>query len=312
MNQKGPLLTIIHFGGVLFPMIIRFLRIFAFLMCAFTTGIVDAHTLHVGNKTFALSQIKYTTPSLACKISDETWYGTLITAPLTDTLHIKYDDTTYSLCEPFTDTVNYTYDNDGRLISADENLWLKVPPQQTPNKVVIYSKIHPGPNIKTQMGIKLLRYAGTMLYGNYIAENNSYRFFSTSNGTMYFDLAGARISANNQFLINQYYEFEIGNHYVLNLNTGYRLSGTPRTNFQQSLMDTNLAIIGGDSSHSTFELHYLKIWDNGTLVRDMVPVPACMKIGNFVVPENGMWDIVEQKFYGNANSTGTIIYGRDE
>ena len=42
-----------------------------------------------------------------------------------------------------------------------------------------------------------------------------------------------------------------------------------------------------------------------------VPVPIGLKIGDFVVPENGMWDIVEQKFYGNMG-TGEFIYGVDE
>ena len=42
----------------------------------------------------------------------------------------------------------------------------------------------------------------------------------------------------------------------------------------------------------------------------MVGVPCGLKIGDFVVPENGMWDIVEQKFYGNMG-TGEFIYGVD-
>jgi hypothetical protein len=46
------------------------------------------------------------------------------------------------------------------------------------------------------------------------------------------------------------------------------------------------------------------------LVRHFVPVPCGLKIGDFVVPENGMWDIVEQKFYGN-DGTGEFIYGVD-
>ena len=114
-----------HLGGVLFPMTIRFLRIFTFFMCAFTTGIVNAHTLHVGNYSFALSQTKYTTPSLAFAIGNETWYGMLTISPLTNTLHVKYNNQTYSLCEPFVDTENYTYDANGRLIGADEDLYLQ-------------------------------------------------------------------------------------------------------------------------------------------------------------------------------------------
>ena len=58
-------------------------------------------------------------------------------------------------------------------------------------------------------------------------------------------------------------------------------------------------------------MYYAKIWDNDTLVRHFVPVPCGLQIGDFVVPSNGMWDIVEQKFYGNMG-TGDFIYGVDE
>ena len=41
-----------------------------------------------------------------------------------------------------------------------------------------------------------------------------------------------------------------------------------------------------------------------------MPVPRGLQVGDFIVPENGMWDIVEQKFYGNMGS-GEFIYGVD-
>ena len=44
--------------------------------------------------------------------------------------------------------------------------------------------------------------------------------------------------------------------------------------------------------------YYFIIRDNEIMVRHFVPVPAGLQIGDFTVPENGMWDIVEQKFYG--------------
>ncbi len=46
-------------------------------------------------------------------------------------------------------------------------------------------------------------------------------------------------------------------------------------------------------------VYYFKMTDNGKLVRDMVP---CEYNGKY-----GMWDLVEGKFYGNANSTGAFI-----
>ena len=57
-------------------------------------------------------------------------------------------------------------------------------------------------------------------------------------------------------------------------------------------------------------IYNTKIYEDDVLVRHFVPVPCGLKIGDFVVPENGMWDIVEQKFYGNMG-TGEFIYGVD-
>ena len=55
----------------------------------------------------------------------------------------------------------------------------------------------------------------------------------------------------------------------------------------------------------------VKIYEDDTLVRHFVPVPCGLKIGDYTVPQNGMWDIVEQKFYGNSG-TGEFLYGSDE
>lgn len=58
-----------------------------------------------------------------------------------------------------------------------------------------------------------------------------------------------------------------------------------------------------------------KIYDyfckrNGRPFVYIVPVPQGLKIGNFTVPSNGMYDMVEQKFYPNAG-TGEFVYGKD-
>ncbi|MBR1380784.1 MAG: hypothetical protein IJ560_04350 [Alphaproteobacteria bacterium] len=58
------------------------------------------------------------------------------------------------------------------------------------------------------------------------------------------------------------------------------------------------------------KIYYVYIYDNDELIRNMVPVPAGLRIGDYTVPSNGMWDMVEQKFYQNSG-TGEFIYGRD-
>ena len=46
------------------------------------------------------------------------------------------------------------------------------------------------------------------------------------------------------------------------------------------------------------KMYYCKIWDNGTLIRDFIPI---LRISGDV----GMYDLVQHKFYGNAG-TGTF------
>ena len=69
-----------------------------------------------------------------------------------------------------------------------------------------------------------------------------------------------------------------------------------------------LLLKGAASEHPKLKIYYFKVYDKGKLVRNFVPIYKGAKIGDFVVPENGMWDIVEQKFYPNAG-TGSFTYG---
>lgn len=59
------------------------------------------------------------------------------------------------------------------------------------------------------------------------------------------------------------------------------------------------------------QIYNFKIYDKHQTKLNFIPVPKGMVINGYVVPENGMWDTVEQKFYGNSG-TGEFIYGVDE
>ena len=50
--------------------------------------------------------------------------------------------------------------------------------------------------------------------------------------------------------------------------------------------------------------------DGTTLSYKFVPVPEGLQIGNYTVPSNGLFDIVNQQFYPNDKS-GTFTYGKD-
>jgi len=61
---------------------------------------------------------------------------------------------------------------------------------------------------------------------------------------------------------------------------------------------------------SSTKIYLSKIWNNEELVQYLVPVPEGLQIGSYKVPSNGMFDIVEQKFYANSGS-GEFIWGVD-
>lgn len=49
----------------------------------------------------------------------------------------------------------------------------------------------------------------------------------------------------------------------------------------------------------------VKIWDRDRLVRDLIPVAKGDKIYDYIMPENGMFDLITEIFFGNSNEGGT-------
>ena len=48
----------------------------------------------------------------------------------------------------------------------------------------------------------------------------------------------------------------------------------------------------------------VKIWDRDRLVRDMIPVAEGDKVYNYTMPGNGLFDLITEIFFGNANEGG--------
>ena len=289
-------------------------------------GVAQARILHVGDNTIKLSQTKTTTPALHVRVGDEVWYGAMVPTFVKNTLHVRYNSIEYSVlqCEPFTDTTNYTYDESGQLIGANENLYLEKKYSQAPfiNTGIIGDKDNLSFNIKYKFQNVPKPNEWAVLFGNKISNpgtqddhnvymivffNNTARIFTNSaeNGFPTYTL---RLK-NNEFYDMYISQQEI----ILNGNQLQKDSGIIRVGEKNT---SNIALFNSKASPRETPLTYelsifsFKIWDNDILVRHFVPVPCGLKIGDFVVPENGMWDIVEQKFYGNSG-TGEFIYGVD-
>jgi hypothetical protein len=105
----------------------------------------------------------------------------------------------------------------------------------------------------------------------------------------------------NSFPINQKFEFEVGNNYVKKNETTV-LTGTTISSFTG---DCPIQILRDNPTSSSTcakgKVYYLKIYNSGTLVRNMLP---CKNISGIL----GLYDIVNNIFYTNAG-TGTFTAG---
>lgn len=99
------------------------------------------------------------------------------------------------------------------------------------------------------------------------------------------------------------------NQKLTDLESGTVLQNYNNTwSFDGSLTNT-LRIFSNNTNNTVkYYIYQTKIIENNTVLHQFVPVPKGLIIGDFIVPSNGMFDIIEQKFYPNQG-TGTFEIG---
>ena len=141
------------------------------------------------------------------------------------------------------------------------------------------------------------------LVGTYTASNqHSYRLFNHQ-GVCYWDCGDATEGSGRIFggsmPAGQVFEVECGNLYVKDLVSGQTIiSGASVSAFTHN----ESICVFGNTNFSKARVYYLKIFDGGQLVRDMLP---CRRDSDGAV---GMYDLIGGNFYGNSG-TGTIVAG---
>lgn len=288
--------------------------IIIFLFIPFTAFGAHEHILHIGDDYLYLNSEKNTIPSLNVKIGDDVFYANMSTCPFkinSDSereLHISYEGKEYYV---FDDTVDlYEFDENANLIGANPCLCLEstgtqyidtgfMPNQDTRIVATVYQKYLMGANI----------------FGERRAYADKSFMVICTNEKVYRDdynrslVTGAQCRTNEKILIDK--NKNITTFFDMNFVNIFQVSHS-YSDFQASysvlLFGVNTSVIG--ISPQGFRFYEVYIYDNDVLVRHFVPVPAGLIIGDYVVPSNGMWDIVEQKFYGNSG-TGNFIYGID-
>ena len=295
-----------------------------------TAGVAHARILHVGDNTIKLSQTKTTTPALHVRVGDEVWYGMMVPTFVKNTLHVRYNNVEYSVlqCAPFTDTTNYTYDESGRLIGVNENVYLESTGTQW-----IQTNYWPTAGTSAQIEVIATRTGVNQNYGGVAGSyatgtlvRTPYMYFaplvyaSWGPATYYFNnYHTTSLHMSNGDRVNGYLSVNPENTEALSIIKNLT-TGAEKETKQSGYLDAETTITLYGTGHyvsmdvpgelAYAKMFYYKIWQGENLVRHFVPVPCGLKIGDFVVPSNGMWDIVEQKFYGNSG-TGEFFYGVD-
>lgn len=102
------------------------------------------------------------------------------------------------------------------------------------------------------------------------------------------------------------------NSFLEDLTTGTILSQTTDTkNFAGGTRTTTI-FAGSTGFQSDYYIYTVKIYESDVLLHHFVPVPSGLHIGDYVVPSNGMWDIVTQQFFGPVAGSGNFLFGSDE
>lgn len=206
---------------------------------------------------------------------------------------------------------NYVIEN-GVLTWANPNIYL-----QSSGTQYIDTDIIANGNTGIETKYDISNYQ--MLFGARTSfANNCFNFFRES---------GCRFDYNNKSYITTNtgdwnlptsgtflsYPTENGYYFQTKNSDGEIIYGTtPIGNFETP---ANMCLFacntnGTVSGFSTSKIYYFKIYNEGVLVRHFVPVPSGLVIGDFTCPSAGMFDIVNQEFYGNSG-TGSFTYGKN-
>lgn len=158
------------------------------------------------------------------------------------------------------------------------------------------------PNTTTVAQFKVynVEATGDVIFGYYAgSDSQDWRFFNAWEG-MYFDRINYRISDGN-FYPGSWRKFELGNYYVKDLQTGTTLLQGSATTFT-GYSNITLGYNASANTISKNKWGYVKIYQNGDLVFDAIPV----RVGQI----GYMYDRVSQQLLQNSGS-GNFVLGND-
>lgn len=214
------------------------------------------------------------------------------------------------------DGMGYLFSSDGRLIGTSENVYLESTGTQR-----IDSGYVPNRNFGFDAVLYVAGNSPIPIFGQRSVKSTS----TIEDTTCLFDVGldlfggGRNKDGDNALLKHNYlYKVSLENQMFSKYNYKTQSALKKKVTYGSGtigygniyVFSVNNGGIPDERISDGLKIYQLSFYDGDTLVRDFVPVPAGMVINGYVVPSNGMWDIVEQKFYGNSG-TGEFIYGVD-
>ena len=314
------------------------MRKLLFVLSLFVAGLAHARVLHVDDNVIKLSQTKTTDPALHVRVGDELWYANMgrCKLPMNEStdkeLKVRYNNTDYWV----SDHTGYII-QDGKLTDVLCNVYL----MGTGTQWIDTEHI---PTLVTRSELELkfsddeYKASGTATFFGIldIPANSAYTVnfggqqvqsstvfpwicqWNGNGGPSWCNHPSSFAVSTKQKTTKQTFILDAKNNYAQYGTVSHELHGRKTVETHaitlfgvRTISKDGIESVSVYSRNNAMYIYSTKIYEDDVLVRHFVPVPCGLQIGDFVVPSNGMWDIVEQKFYGNMG-TGDFIYGVDD
>lgn len=265
----------------------------------------DSTYLHAGENLYKVLTQRRTTPSICLGMDNKTYYVSLVPTEIEAGLAVEYNNKTYSGCNI---TNDYCVTN-GKLYWVDPLVYLKSNGTQYINTGVV-------PDLNTAIEIEMADTTSVNTYSlfgvktGFLATTDEGFGISLSDGNFGFFRNGTSVSAIPKD--NNYHVYYLSNTAAYIDGVPYNFSPATEPISGQYPMYMFGFNHNGNSIDKTLSIKYLKIWSGITLIHHFVPVPSGLVIGNYTVPENGMFDIVTQQFYGKDGGISDFQYGKEQ
>lgn len=303
-------------------------------LCFFSQSCL-AHMLHVGSQLVVLHDTKITSPALCINIGGKVVYAPMTAQNISGGVRIRKDGLVYSVCNGEKTQVGHYWFVGDCLIDVEDSVYLEGTGAQyidTNYKpwaqnfgfyfdLVVYDK----DELFSLAGAYDSWVGGAFsagVGGNYARKVWGFDSMGCSN-------LGWRVPDGAVLHRGVCLQSGQRGHVLVINNDDYdgvkstiaaqcdiqdtmvsEVTFSPDVQMKYSFVLYGINAAGNVSEFANARMYKVVLYEYLVPVRYFIPVPKGMQIGDYVVPSNGMWDVVEQRFYGNMG-TGDFIYGVD-